>query len=72
MLQVSARDGDTGVNAPVFYTLKDSGNSPINGSLSFAIDSETGEIFVNVSMLDRETHPSYTLTVEVYIASLIG
>lgn len=59
-----ARDGDTGINDDVIYSLEDEGNSLIDGQLSFIIDNVTGEISVNVS-LDRETHPSYTLTVKV-------
>ena len=62
---MSARDGDTGVDDKVFYTLEDAGNDLINDQLSFVIDSEMGEISVNVTSLDRETHPSYTLTVTV-------
>ena len=65
VVSVSARDGDTGVDAEIFYTLEDDGNSMIDGELSFTIDPVTGEISVNVSSLDREIHPSYTLTVQV-------
>ena len=65
MERVSARDGDTGVNDDVFFTLEDAGNYLINGQLSFIIDAETGEISVNVTSLDRETHSSYALTVTV-------
>ena len=65
MVTVSAKDGDTGVNADILYTLEDSGNSLIDGELSFVINSTTGEITVNVSSLDRETHLSYSLTVQV-------
>ena len=65
MERVSARDGDTGVNDDVFYTLEDAGNYLINGQPSFIIYAETGEISVNVTSLDRETHSSYSLTVTV-------
>lgn len=61
--RVMARDGDTGINDDVIFSLEDEGNSLIDGQLSFIIDNVTGEISVNVS-LDRETHPSYTLTVK--------
>lgn len=60
-----ARDGDTGINDDVVYSLEDDGNSLIDGQLSFIIDNVTGEISVNVTSLDRETHHSYTLTVKV-------
>ena len=60
-----ARDGDTGINDDVIYSLEDEGNSLIDGQLSFIIDNVTGEISVNVTRLDRELHPSYTLTVKV-------
>lgn len=66
MTTVSARDGDIGVDDEVFYTLQDRGNEDINGSLIFSINQTTGEVFVNVSNLDRETNSSYTLTVEVF------
>lgn len=65
VVRVSAQDGDTGVQDDVFYTLEDAGNYLINGQLSFIIDAETGEISVNVTSLDRETHPFYPLTVTV-------
>lgn len=60
-----ARDGDTGINAEIFYILNNTGNSLINGQNSFVIDSVSGKITVNVSKLDREIHSSYMLTVQV-------
>ena len=69
MERVSARDGDIGVDAAIFYTLEDAGNSLIDGNLSFVINSTTGEIFVDVASLDRETHSSYSLTVQVSLFS---
>ena len=69
MVTVIARDGDTGVDAEIFYSLETTGNSLIDGELSFAIDEVTGEIAVNVTSLDRETHSSYSLTVQVCLVS---
>ena len=63
--RVMASDGDIGVNAEIFYTLNDTGNSLIDGQRSFVIDSVTGNISVNVSSLNREAHSSYMLTVQV-------
>ena len=65
MLRVSAKDGDRGLDTDIFYTLDNEGNSLIDGNLSFVINSTTGEIFVNVASLDRETHSFYSLTVQV-------
>ena len=65
VVTVSALDGDRGVDDSVFYSLEDDGNSLIGGEVSFVIGNETGEISVNVTSLDRETHTSYTLTVKV-------
>ena len=62
--QVTAFDQDVGVNDGVIYSIT-SGNSPINGSESFAINSTTGVIYVNTTRLDRETHASYILTIGV-------
>ena len=64
MIQVTAFDGDRGVNDNIIYTIV-SGNLDINGTESFDINMTTGMIFVNVTMLDRETHEEYRLTVEV-------
>ena len=62
--QVTAFDQDVGVNDDVIYSIL-SGNNPINGSESFAINSTTGVIYVNTTVLDRETHASYQLTIGV-------
>ena len=61
---VVAMDLDRGVDDNVIYSIT-SGNNLIGGNDSFAINSSTGVIYVNVDQLDRETHLSYTLTVEV-------
>lgn len=61
---VTAYDGDRGVNDEVEYWLEE-GNSAIGGNGSFTINSTTGEVSVNVTGLDRETHHTYSLTVKV-------
>ncbi len=61
---MSASDQDVGVNDDVLYSIL-SGNSILNGSESFAINATTGVIYVNTTMLDRETHQQYTLFVRV-------
>lgn len=64
MIQVRALDQDLGVNDDVVYEII-SGNLEIGGQNSFAINNETGIIFVNVNSLDRETYQQYMLTVMV-------
>lgn len=64
MIQVRALDQDLGVNDDVVYEII-SGNLEIGGQNSFAINNETGVIFVNVNSLDRETYQQYMLTVMV-------
>ena len=64
MTQVRAIDQDLGVNDDVVYEII-SGNLNINGVPSFAINNETGVIFVNTETLDRETYQQYMLTVMV-------
>ena len=59
-----AIDQDFGVNDDVVYEII-SGNLEINGTSSFAIDNETGVIYVNTNTLDRETYQQYMLTVMV-------
>ena len=66
MIEVTAIDGDRGVNDDITYTIV-SGNLEINDTESFGINMTTGVIFVNTPVLDREVHPMYTLTVEVCI-----
>ena len=64
MTQVRAFDQDFGVNDDVSYSII-SGNLEIDGMDSFAIDNETGVIYVNINSLDRETYQQYMLTVMV-------
>lgn len=64
MTQVTATDQDFGVDDDVVYEIT-SGNLGIDGIESFAIDNETGVIYVNTQSLDRETYHQYTLTVMV-------
>ena len=64
MTQVRAFDQDFGVNDDVSYSII-SGNLEIDGTDSFAIDNETGVIYVNINSLDRETYQQYMLTVMV-------
>ncbi|ELT95736.1 hypothetical protein CAPTEDRAFT_182594 [Capitella teleta] len=54
IFQVTATDLDSGDNARISYTMDE--------SEMFAIDVETGEIFIKEG-LDRELTPSYTLSV---------
>jgi hypothetical protein len=63
VIEVTAIDGDRGVNDDITYTIV-SGNLEINDTESFGINMTTGVIFVNTPVLDREVHPMYTLTVE--------
>ena len=44
-----------------------SGNLGIDGVESFAINNDTGVIYVNTESLDRETYQQYTLTVMVIV-----
>lgn len=62
--QVTAVDQDFGVNDDVVYEIT-SGNLDIDGVESFAVDNNTGIIYVNAESLDRETYQQYTLTVMV-------
>lgn len=62
--QVTAIDQDFGVNDDVVYEII-SGNLELNGNNSFAIDNETGVIYVNTNTLDRETYQRYMLTIRV-------
>ena len=64
MIQVIAVDQDFGVNDNVVYEIT-SGNLGIGGVESFAINNNTGVIYVNTESLDRETYQQYTLTVMV-------
>ena len=64
-----AVDQDEGIDDAILYTIS-SGNLLINGTPSFAINESTGVISVNVPTLDREEHPTYTLTVTVSIYPL--
>lgn len=64
MTQVIAIDQDFGVNSDVVYEIT-SGNLDIDGVESFAIENDTGVIYVNTESLDRETYQQYTLTVMV-------
>ena len=64
MTQVTAVDQDFGVNDDVTYEII-SGNLGLDGVESFAINNETGVIYVNTNTLDRETYQQYTLTVMV-------
>ncbi|XP_051521516.1 protocadherin Fat 3-like isoform X2 [Myxocyprinus asiaticus] len=57
VLQVSARDDDTGRDGEVQYSIRDG-----NGLGRFTIDEETGVIYTT-DLLDRETQDSYWLTV---------
>lgn len=68
MVQVTAFDQDLGVNDAVVYEII-SGNLEIDGIGSFAIDNETGVIYVNTSSLDRETYQQYMLTIMVILHS---
>ena len=64
MIQVRAFDQDLGVNDAVLYDIL-SGNLEINGVDSFAINNETGVIYVNTPTLDRETYQQYMLIIRV-------
>ena len=64
MTLVTAVDQDFGVNDDVIYEIV-SGNLGIDGIESFAIENETGIIYVNTNSLDRETYQQYTLIVMV-------
>ncbi|XP_035389998.1 protocadherin Fat 3a isoform X2 [Electrophorus electricus] len=57
VLQVSARDDDTGRDGEVQYSIRDG-----SGLGRFTIDEESGVIYT-MDMLDRETQDSYWLTV---------
>uniref|UniRef100_A0A8C2GD79 FAT atypical cadherin 3a n=1 Tax=Cyprinus carpio TaxID=7962 RepID=A0A8C2GD79_CYPCA len=57
VLQVSARDDDTGRDGEVQYSIRDG-----SGLGRFTIDEETGVIYTT-DLLDRETQDSYWLTV---------
>ncbi|XP_076852823.1 protocadherin Fat 3-like, partial [Brachyhypopomus gauderio] len=57
VMQVSARDDDTGRDGEVQYSIRDG-----SGLGRFTIDEETGVIYT-MDMLDRETQESYWLTV---------
>ncbi|XP_066522855.1 protocadherin Fat 3a isoform X2 [Hoplias malabaricus] len=57
VLQVSARDEDTGRDGEVQYSIRDG-----SGLGRFTIDEETGVIYTT-DLLDRETQDSYWLTV---------
>ncbi|XP_036391985.1 protocadherin Fat 3a [Megalops cyprinoides] len=57
VLQVSARDDDTGRDGDIQYSIRDG-----SGLGRFSIDEETGIIYTT-DMLDRETKESYWLTV---------
>ncbi|KAF5304330.1 hypothetical protein FQA39_LY09709 [Lamprigera yunnana] len=52
ILQVSAIDGDRGINNPVFYSLTSFNQNPINDL--FTIEKETG-VLLTTSKLDRES-----------------
>ena len=67
MITVSAFDQDVGVNDNIIYSII-SGNSILNNTPSFDINATTGVIFVNTFQLDRETHATYTLLIEVGVA----
>ncbi|XP_028656255.1 protocadherin Fat 3a isoform X1 [Erpetoichthys calabaricus] len=57
VLQVTARDDDIGRDGEIQYSIRDG-----SGLGRFTIDEETGVIYT-ADMLDRETTPSYWLTV---------
>ncbi|XP_061608209.1 protocadherin Fat 3 isoform X2 [Phyllopteryx taeniolatus] len=56
VVTITAFDKDAGQNAQLSYLL-------LNGVPQFGIDSETGGVFV-ASHLDRESFPTFTLTIE--------
>ena len=64
MAQVIAIDQDFGVNDAVLYDII-SGNLELDGVDSFAINNETGVLYVNTPTLDRETYQQYMLTIRV-------
>nr|XP_015831508.2 protocadherin Fat 3a isoform X4 [Nothobranchius furzeri] len=71
IIQVQARDPDSGANGQVTYRLGTPIQSEENSnalSRTFSIDSNTGWIFTSKE-LDHETNPSYTFTV---VASDLG
>ncbi len=55
--RVSARDGDSGLNGEVTYSIRDSGES-----VPFAIDGKTGVLYAE-GELDREKRDKYRLTI---------
>lgn len=57
-------DQDEGINDSILYEIL-GGNAVINGTPSFSVNETTGVITVNVPMLDREEHPTYSLSVIV-------
>ncbi|XP_064159770.1 protocadherin Fat 3a isoform X4 [Anguilla rostrata] len=57
VLQVNARDDDTGRDGDIQYSIRDG-----SGLGRFSIDEETGIIYTT-DMLDRETKDSYWLTI---------
>ncbi len=65
---VMAYDQDREVDDNILYSII-SGNSILNETASFDINETTGVIFVNTSQLDRETHQTYTLFIEVGVAN---
>ncbi|KAG8438891.1 hypothetical protein GDO86_005181 [Hymenochirus boettgeri] len=60
VIQLSATDGDTGINGQLFYVISDG-----NDDGCFVIDMETGNVFVS-SPLDRESTSSYILNITVF------
>ncbi len=63
-------DQDEGINDAILYSISN-GNEEIDGIPSFAIDNTTGMITVNVPSLDRETHSSYQLEIQVSVSFLL-
>ena len=59
ILEVKATDEDSGRNGKVTYSIKNSGG--VNSA--FEIDSYSGQIFLRIASLDRETTPRYQLTI---------
>lgn len=66
MVTVRAVDQDEGIDDTILYEIS-GGNLLINGTPSFAINTSTGVISVNVPTLDREEHPIYQLIVQVRV-----
>lgn len=55
--QVTAVDRDSGNNSAVHYSI-------VEGHRAFDVNSASGEIFVNGSLLELEQNVQYRLTVE--------